>query len=51
MFWDKKCSICGMKEEKDSGVKKDGKWFCSQDHADQYNKKNNNSNVRHKCCG
>ncbi len=32
------CSACGMKVQKESGVRKFDKDFCSEEHAQQYNR-------------
>jgi hypothetical protein len=32
----KHCPVCGMDVDKNMGVKRFGKYFCSEDHASQY---------------
>lgn len=32
----KHCPICGMDVDKETGIKRFGKFFCSADHANQY---------------
>lgn len=32
----KHCPICGMDVDKNSGIKRFGKYFCSEDHANKY---------------
>ena len=44
----KKDPICGMKEEKDKGIKKYGNWFCSNSCLNKYEKNMNNHS--HKGC-
>lgn len=34
----KHCPVCGMDVDKNIGSKRFGKYFCSEDHADQYAK-------------
>ncbi len=36
----KRCPICGMEVDKEKAVEKFGKYFCSEDHAEEYRKKN-----------
>ncbi len=45
----KKDPICGMKEEKGKGINKHGKWFCSNDCLNKY-EKNMNSHSHKDCC-
>ncbi len=35
----KKDPICGMKQEKDKGIEKHGKWFCCEECVKSYEKK------------
>lgn len=32
----KYCSVCGMDVDKNTATKRFGKYFCSEDHANQY---------------
>jgi len=32
----KHCPVCGMDVEKDAAIKRFGKYFCSEGHANQY---------------
>jgi len=34
----KHCPVCGMDVEKESAIKRFGKYFCSEEHANQYAK-------------
>lgn len=53
----RKDPICGMKEEKGTGVEKDGKWFCNEACLKDYEKqkKSPQAGMRKKgncgCCG
>jgi hypothetical protein len=33
---EKHCSVCGMDVDKNTALKRFGKYFCSEDHADRY---------------
>ena len=46
----RKDPICGMKEEKGKGMEKHGKWFCSQNCVDEYNKGIKQDKKGHSCC-
>ncbi|MFA5796440.1 MAG: hypothetical protein WC916_00195 [Candidatus Woesearchaeota archaeon] len=47
----KKDPVCGMKEEKDKGISKHEKWFCSQNCLDTYEKEiKKSSKSKHSCC-
>ncbi len=35
-MFEKHCQICGVNVPKDSKIKRFGKFFCSDDHAQQY---------------
>lgn len=32
----KHCPVCGMDIDKNAGIKRFGKYFCSEEHASQY---------------
>jgi YHS domain-containing protein len=32
----KHCPVCGMDVDKNTGIKRFGKYFCSEEHAGQY---------------
>ena len=48
----KKDAICGMKEENDKGIAKNGEWFCSKDCLSKYEKQlpKKDSHQGHSCC-
>lgn len=35
-MFEKYCLVCGVEVKKDVAIKRFGKYFCSQDHAQQY---------------
>lgn len=35
----KKDPVCGMKEEKDKGIRENGEWFCSSSCLEEYKKR------------
>ncbi|MGI0047268.1 MAG: hypothetical protein ACREBB_08780 [Nitrosotalea sp.] len=35
-MFEKHCQICGMDVKKESAIKRFGKFFCSDSHAEQY---------------
>ena len=52
----KYCPICGMDVDKNKGMKRFGKYFCSEKHADEYGEKleqNKSKTAGHGggCCG
>ncbi len=36
---EKKCPVCNMAINKEKAIERDGKHFCSEDHAEQYQAK------------
>lgn len=48
-FLKKKDPICGMKEEKGTGTHKHGKWFCSDNCVEEYEK--GSKDKKGSCCG
>jgi YHS domain-containing protein len=42
--------ICGMKEQKGTGITKDSNWFCSQQCAKEFETKNKEINKKTGCC-
>lgn len=47
----KKDPICGMKENKNSGISKHGEWFCSAECLKKYEKENTEKKAKkHGCC-
>lgn len=48
-----KCPICGMKVDDKSGIKKHGKFFCSQACVDEYEGKGSEKKGKKgkSCCG
>ena len=51
-LFESKCPVCGMKT-KDSKIKRDGKKFCSEEHAQQYQaeKEQLSKKLDKGCCG
>ncbi len=52
----KHCPVCGMDIDKGKTVKRFGKYFCSENHAEEYRKKQTDKDSGHKghgggCCG
>lgn len=46
----KKCPVCGMTLEKEKGIKRSGKVFCSARCADEYEKALEKQKKRACCC-
>ncbi len=50
------CPVCGIDVEKESGIKRFGKYFCSDEHTQQYSERktrdeeNNNGRKGGGCC-
>jgi YHS domain-containing protein len=42
--------VCGMKEEKDKGIEKNGKWFCSAKCVKEFEKKEKKEDEEKCCC-
>ncbi len=52
----KKDPVCGMKEKKGEGILKSGKWFCSKECLNEYERQQKTGEKRtnhasHSCCG
>jgi len=55
MFGPKKCKTCGVVVDKESAIKRLGKYFCSEEHAKvfvaQERRKQRESSSGYSCCG
>lgn len=48
----RKDPMCGMKEEKGTGIEQHGKWFCNANCVKEYEKQMKENKMQHKdCCG
>lgn len=51
----KHCPVCKMEVEKEGAIVRGGKYFCSEDHAEEYRKElakeQSNTAGRGGCCG
>ena len=45
-FFRRKDPVCGMTEERNKGLSKKGKWFCSKNCLEKYEKKESHNH----CC-
>ncbi|HIH21545.1 MAG: metallothionein [Candidatus Diapherotrites archaeon] len=46
----KKCPICGMKVDERTGISKNGKIFCSENCANEFEKGNSGKKQGKGCC-
>ncbi|MBS3155462.1 hypothetical protein J4404_03110 [Candidatus Woesearchaeota archaeon] len=48
----RKDPVCGMTEKKEKGFEKNGKWFCSKDCLNKFEKeaKSEHHHSHHGCC-